>query len=394
MPRTRIARPAAAPPANGAPLSSVLAPDVVEPDDPVDLPPGVDGLESLMTELNGATQAKITVYRINKTGPNTYVYQCTPDAFSLDDLRDQHGGGEFRLYIMRDHEFFKNIRISVAAPKIISTAPKPNEPPEVTALREQLAARDRQIEEFRMRNISARGSILENLDLPATITALSAAIVALRPPPPPPPPENNSADRAIDMLLKGIELAKELKGDGENDTSMLGVLNNLIKSPMMAQAVASMATTPTPPEPTMPQQPRLLQPVPPTQVGAAPQPMARPMNVPRPQLPQTGIAEFDAAAPSVARYLPLLVEKARLESSDALYAELILDSVPEEIIETILVHPTQEIVQFLALLNPGVGEHTPWFTSLIEEMRAMLSFNPDAPVEGDPPNEAAAPPPV
>lgn len=387
-PRTRTVRTAPTLPVNGepAPVANEIldeGPEVVGV-----IPPPIDGLESLMAELAGAMQAKVTVYRINKSGPASYVYQCTPEAFNLDDLRDKYGGGEFRLYIVKDQQFFRNLKVNIEPTKAPPAAPSAPVDPHAGSIA-ALEAKFSAFQEFCMQNLGGGGSrqsMLGDIDLPATITAISAAIVALRPPPPPPappPPENNSADRAIDMLLKGIELAKELKGDGDGD-SMMGVLRDLIKSPMLAQAVAATQAESQPGGSMAP--PRLPQPQPQVlhaKLQEQPSAPVAPPAPPRPQLPQAGVPEFDAVGPVIARYLPLLVEKSKLESSSALYAELILDSVPAEAIDPILEHTSAEICEWLCLLYPPVRAEFPWFVSLIDEMRMMLEGEPEPPASGE-----------
>lgn len=396
MPRAPRAVPVE--PVNGA--QSFEPSTLIEEESATSLPPQVDGLESLMAELSGAIQAKVTVYRIQKSGPQTYVYQCTPEAFSLDDLRDKYGGGDFRLYVTKDGDFYRNLKISVEVKPIVPGAPAPapsNLTPREAALEARVAEQDKMIQEFCRQNLRPeRQSLLGDLDLPATITAISAAIVALRPPAPPPPPPapEGNVDRAIDMLLKGIELAKELKSEssGEGD-SMMGVLRDLIKSPMLAQAVAAGTGTalpagvfpPTPqalPGGMMPQQPiRAPQPSPqPTQVLPAKLPDQLAPHDMELQLPKAGTPEFDALGPVIVRYLPVLCYKAQEGSSAQLYAEVILDSTPEGMIEPILEHTTGEIIEYLALLYPPLRNEQPWFVSLIDEMRMMLEEDG----EGDP----------
>jgi hypothetical protein len=386
-------------PANGEPVPYDDPPPLVA-EEPAVIPPPVDGLESMMAELSGAMLAKVTVYRINKNGPAAYVYQCTPEAFNLDDLRNVYGGGEFRLYIMKDGQFYRNLKV-VVEPKQIEHAAAPvfpgkQETTALGALEARLARQDDLISEFYRQNMGApqRQSILGDLDLPATITAISAAIVALRPPAPPPPPPapEGNVDRAIDMLLKGIELAKELRNDSGEGDSMMGVLRDLIKSPMLAQAVAAAV-----PPGAQPPQPQVfaLPPTPPAQppirgeshsaasqhlasAGVFPgkqptQPEPFSMDVPQqPQLLQAGVPEFDAVGPAIIRYLPLLCFKAMEGSSSQLYAEVILDSTPEGMIEPILEHTTGEICEYLALIYPPVRTEWDWFVSLVDEMRLML----------------------
>jgi hypothetical protein len=153
-------------------------------------PPPTDALSEMMAGLQGAANSRISIYRITKNQPPSYVAECAPESFSLDDLRDKYNGGEFRLYVMKDGRLWKNMRVFVEAPVRAATETHQGASSglgDVMALmREGFAAQAAAIRE----TAAARGGapMLSNMDLPAIITAISGAIVALRPPPAPPPP--------------------------------------------------------------------------------------------------------------------------------------------------------------------------------------------------------------
>lgn len=374
---------------NAAPADDLLhAKDPLEGGSVEDaIPPHTDGLESLMMELSGAMLAKITVYRINKVGPQSYCYTCTPDSFSLDDLRDRFGGGEFRLYIVKDNAFFRNYKVSVEKP-INASAPAAApaaaaEPPGMAELRAANAKLAAQVES--MRDPGRVRSIFENLDLPATISAVSAMLVALRPPAPPPAPAPAPSEAmGLEMLLKGIELANELRANAEpSEGGLMGVVRDLIKSPILAQAVQA-ATPAQPPETTAMPRP------------AAPQVLHAKVATP-PAPPPTAEAPgnevFGPMRPALAKYLPLLCAKSAAESPSGLYAGLVVDSVPPEVLVPVLNSKTSaEIVNFLASVHPPVAQHGPWFVSLVDEMR-MLYEDDDAtdPESEDPPGHVGEP---
>src|SRR5882672_7225311 len=69
---------------------------------PDERPPGADALSVLMDELAGVGTGSVTVYRAGRNQQLGYLFKCSPEAFSLDELRDVHGGGEFRVFVTRD----------------------------------------------------------------------------------------------------------------------------------------------------------------------------------------------------------------------------------------------------------------------------------------------------
>ena len=129
-------RPLVAPPSSPA----------VEPlqDDPSGEALGVaDDLQSMMAELAGTSSSKVTVYRVVKGQPLGYVFACSPDAFSLDTLRDKYNGGEFRLFISKDGQLWKNRTVYVE-PKQVSQAgePAPTETATVAAMKNASRAKN------------------------------------------------------------------------------------------------------------------------------------------------------------------------------------------------------------------------------------------------------------
>ncbi|MDW8259203.1 MAG: hypothetical protein RML32_07140, partial [Gammaproteobacteria bacterium] len=76
-----------------------------------------DAIMALMQELSGVSSARVTVYRATRNQPQAYMFSCSPEAFSLDDLRDKYNGGEFRLYISKEGKVWRNIKIHVE-PKV------------------------------------------------------------------------------------------------------------------------------------------------------------------------------------------------------------------------------------------------------------------------------------
>lgn len=107
-----------------------------------------------------------------------------------------------------------------------------------------------------------------------------------------------------------------------------------------------------------------------------------------PPIPLSGDAAFDAIGPMVRRYLPLLMEKAKGESSSALYAEFILDSIPEDFdLAPLMEHSNEQIVAYFATLHPPVQTVAPWFMSLLDEIRLMLEPD-EEPIPESPPGDA------
>lgn len=326
-------------------------------------PPPVDALSEMMSGLQGATNSRISIYRIVKNQPPSYVAECAPESFSLDDLRDKYNGGEFRLYIMKDGRLWKNTRIFVEAPPVRALAELPASSSglgDVMALmREGFAAQAAAIREA----AAARGSapsLFSSDNLPAIITAITGALVALRPapaPPPPPAPDTDVASKSIDMFMQGLQLARELRDDAAPaDTSISGMLQTVLKSPLMAQAVAAATTPPQQPRLAAPTagQPRLAAPAAPTPNPAPPaQPEGSDMNV-------------------LHYYYGVLCQKAASGADPVLYAELVLDNVSDDTLQALLTKQPTPLDALIAEY-PAAAPHREWFATLIDALMSAMT---------------------
>ncbi len=376
IPRSRLnGRPPAASAVSHAKTESDEPDDEVasSPGDDVSAgPPPVDALSEMLAGLSGASTSRITVYRIVKNQPPSYVFECDPSSFSMDDLRDKYNGGEFRLYIMKDGRLWKNMRV-VVEPKQIFSGHDPAPPAQshvselmammrdgfasqAAALREALAARN-------------GPSMFSGMDLPAVITAAAAAITALRPPPPPPaaPPPDTTA-QAIDMFMRGMEIATNMRENAAPaDNSIGGMLRDVLKSPVFAAAVQAAVPAPAPQAPI--------------------QRAANPTALPQPQPPQVSHAKT-AAQPAQSQpqpdddmlgyYLGFLCQKAAAGTDPVLYAELVLDNLSDDQLGPMLARGPLLIEDFIAKYPP-VAEHRAWFEAMIQAVRDAMEATDDAP---------------
>lgn len=336
------------------------------------LPPAEpDSLQSLLSELAGSAAGKITVYR---TGPNqkqTYVFQCAPEAFSLDDLRDRFNGGDFRLYITRNGVLWKNITVSVE-PKQAGTTPEapPSSSDAVLAvMREGFQKQAEVMRELVIRTAApapAPASPLAGINIPELVTSLATLMRTLAPQ----PAQSANPDRAIDMLMKGIELAQSLKSEnGGEEPSLMGLMRDLIKSPMAAQAIAATMQAQHP-------QPRPAAPRPPAGAPAI-------QHQPQPPAPAPSFAgetaapaapETPAVNPLLKQYLGMLVSKAENGADPTLYADLVLDNLTEDQLNQLL-DAQPSTVDYLITVEPRVATQRDWFTVMVNTI--ALALEPD-----------------
>lgn len=348
-----------------------------------------DSIASLMAELGGVEGSRCTVYRLRANQPQVYVFACAPHEFSLDNLRDKYNGGEFRIFVTRPGHtgVWRNLRVCVEerAPGAVP----PASDAVVSVMREGFALQAKAMDAMAQRLAAPSGEPVSMAtilrELPALITAAAAALTALRPPVVAAPPASGMNDgRAIDLLLKGVDLARELpaRGGGDDDNSLMGMLRELMRSPMLGQAMAA----------TMAQQPRLAAPpTPPVQQMRPQQPQQpQPQPVQQPPAPEPA-TPGETQVSMLTYYLGVLVAKARDGADPTLYAELVMDNLPDESLRVLLARQP-DTVTALAGDHPGVGEHRAWFEQLVATIRETVDAEDAAVIQGAPnaPNGTAS----
>ncbi len=334
-----------------------------------------DGMSSLMAELtDGGGEVLISVWRNDKNSKPEYLFKCEADDVSLDELRDKWGGGSFRLYVSRNGQRVRNIGVSVGKPPAAAVVAQPA-PDLAAVIREGFA---KQAEAMAAR---APASIFSGANLPETITAAAAALTAiggllrgLMPPPPAPVQSDSRAEsRAVDMLLKGIELAKELKGDSNDDDSGLaGLLKTALQSPVIAQALAAAAQGARPPQQPMRQ---------PAAPQALPQPQPQPAAPPVPS--PAAAADAQGADAMVSHYVGQLCALADADADPGVYAVVIIDNVPDAVLRSLLA--AADPVAELEARHPEITPRRDWFIDLMRELREQApSPVPPPPLDNEP----------
>lgn len=335
-------------------------------DDTPATPAPVDSLSEMLSGLHGATSSRITIYRIIKNQPPSYVAECDPASFSLDNLRDQYRGGEFRLYIMKDGKLWKNMRVVVEPPP---HTPEPaaaaGQLSDVLAvMRDGFQAQIAAVRELASARVAPPPSPLAGMDIPAVITAIAGAITALRPPAPPPAPMvQDTGSKAVEMFMQGLQMARELRDDSPAEGGIPGMLREVLRSPIVAHAVQAAAAPMLSHAKTG--QPQL----PPPQATAPAAPPAQSHPQPQP-----------AATMQLTHYYAMLCQKAAEGSDPTLYADLILDSVDDETLNMLLTKQPTPLDALIAEYPPAAA-HRDWFASLIDTLMTALSeaHAPEAP---------------
>src|SRR5487761_1443558 len=315
------------------------------------LPPDSD-LEQLLADEAADGEISCTIYRVQAPPAKrlAYVAQWSGPEFSRDRLRDELGGGEFKIYLKRRGRLFSAKTLLIEAPKRAAPPPASAVPQELLAkvhsLREQLAA------------------------------------LAARPASPPPETEERMLQRMLmykqlfagtsspgidlqgifGMVKEGIELAQKLGGGGIERTP-LDILAEGIQTfgKPLADVLARKAAE------DAQRAPAAAAPAPanlPAPAAVIPSGAPSPSPATNGQAPPP-VPAVDPRLANLQGYVAWLAKQAEANADPVLYADLILDQVPREELSNICA--PQNWHAALAL-DPLAQKHMGWF----EELRAEL----------------------
>lgn len=305
-----------------------------------------EDLGRVLSELGVSSNAVVKVERIREGKRAEFVDEYPAAAFSLKGLQQDHGGGEYLLHGLdakRQFVFRRQVPVAQPLQSAVPTAPAVNALDKLAdvmrqgfeqqqvLLREVLTARPGVPATDPN---TARREILQDLALMKEIMGGGQQ-------------QSLGPDKLLEVMKLGMDVAKDAAGGGEGWESIVGkAIENF--GPSIAEAIASrQVATPTPAinHPAgMP--PRL-----PAQPAAAP------------QQPKRGSGMKD--------YVGFLVERAKEGSDPMLYADLILDVVPEAMIRPLL--GDGDPVARLAVIDPRVQQHAQWFRELGAALMEVLN---------------------
>lgn len=312
-------------------------------------------LQSVLTDLGGEVNAEVKVYRAGQMyhGKLAYLFTCRPEEFSLDILRDNFGGGEFRVHVKKDGLFVPggNRNIIVEVPKIDKTKEEVKSLSETmekgfTLLGQLISdnqARDRQTERELLLQLTARNqqpqiSPQESFNQTLQMFGQMMSIMQqMR-------PEQTDPTNAI---LKGIELAREFGERGESSTN--DVLIELAKS--FGRPIVDMVKKAQ--EIGIPQLPN----TPPVNFAH------KPVAITNSQVQAQAKATITQPQSDLKTSIEFLVSKAKANKDPDLWADMVLDEVEDHqmLLSFLQAHNWFEN---LKTFSPEIENYRNWFFSL------------------------------
>lgn len=324
-----------------------------------------DQINSIFSEV-GADKNEVNYYfqvwRVLKDQADmAFLFKGTPAELPImERLRDEYDGGKFHIQIYRNKKRYKRLNVTVEAPK------KSYVPPTVKSdMAEMLKEMGRQQQEnFNM----LKDTVLQMVGKPSTpqpsqmemMTSMMLLMKSMKDfvsPQVQQAPSFNP-EKMFDMFLKGMEMGRDSGGGGE--TGLMDIAKELIKSPLLGQ-LAQAATTPQLP----PAQMRIAKPAAPIALTETPATGKTPAVNPQP------IKGDNVNNPVLKHYLNMLVQKAEKDSDPILYAEFILDNVPQSMVEQNIMR--EDLIEYASSIDPRVKQHEEWFLELRAHIISVLT---------------------
>jgi hypothetical protein len=329
-------------------------------------------LLNTLAELGeGESEAKVMVYRNAKDrgSRDSYIFTCTPMDLSLDVLRRDYGGGEFRIRVIKDGRILKN--------QVVSVEPAPPAPtaPDSTAQFSQLAS-------MMMAGFKEMTAVLAAKPQATGLNELAGVIAAIKPLMAPPPAQAAPpAKDPMEMLLQLLTIKKELDGGGGsgegNDPTTAIVLKAMdtFGKPMAEMMAASQLQKGA--QQHVEQQPA-------ERPNEALQPLALAAPVPSdtaqsPGVSATAISTQDPDEMSLKLTLvkAVIMPMAAGNADPYPYANMVLDYFGDEEVQKYIAAPDWQVQLERAM--PEAAQYREWFSALREQVVELLKPEPEAP---------------
>lgn len=350
------------------------------------------GLTDFLAELTDSSSAQVTIYRdVKGRATGAYLFRCTPGEFSVSDvmdkLRDEYGGGSFRVGVWANGQRLKNTLIEVEPPiKSSFDFLNKNQPQQQPQQSNDLAAMLMQIQDsnrasqdmmresmMQMQQENTR-TLLELFKSNAqgssekTSTAEMLQLLTIARQLSAPNEIAQGPEKMLEMFFEGMKQGREMATDSGGEKNILQTALETF-GPAIAELAGKVGQQQPqqmlmPQRQNMPQRELQKQPPPPLQNPIEGQPL------PVPESPPMG--EVDSAIVAAQPYIVMLVNAARQDADPEVYANLLMDQIPAQGLREYL----ENDLNFSMLLGyfppEANAELRPWFDTLREMALELL----------------------
>ncbi len=322
-----------------APLEGVA---VEVPDEEDDEDPAEMELQRVVQELGGHDDTSLTIKKVSANKEEAHCFQCAPSDFSIDQIREQWGPGAYRIYGYRDGHIAIHRKLVIAQPL---EKPRVETPAfDAMGLVRELSTRMEQAQTKMMGEMqrlllvvltsNKQSNQVDPLVMQNNLLEQMVKMKALT--------GDNGKSNGLEMLLAGIELARDLGGP-TTGAETNDILMELVRKFGPPLAEITMRGHRAAAEPATP---------------AAGQPALA--VVQKKVQPKKGGNEM-------LKLVGMLVNGAENGTDPISYADLIFDQVSVEQIQAFFA--MGDPVATLEKLDPRVKEHREWF----EQLRGYLA---------------------
>ncbi len=294
------------------------------------------------------------LYRV-VNGQKSFVEQVGPDKFPIEDrLQKIHKGGHFIAMLFKNGKIWKNKTYRVEAP---SDAPRLEAPSQIADIARLIAQQNEQIANIMQRGTPAATPPVDPI---AQMGAMMTVMLQMKELMPAPAPATG-----VKEFIELLSVAKELAGDGGSGKGVMDVLAELVKSPIAGEIADQFRAQ----RQSAPVEGGTIRatPIPPAQIVRQPPPTQLLANLDQPTLAM------------LKSRVDFWIGKAQKNSYPELYAEVLIDDFPPEMVAGLISHP--ELWPSIMALNPLAGQHQQWFAEFFEAVNRLLTG------EGEPEQE-------
>ncbi|MFA7334725.1 MAG: hypothetical protein WC130_10610 [Kiritimatiellia bacterium] len=330
--------------------------DILSGDDARDL--SEVKLDSVLTEIGG-TDAEIKIYRADKPDGRecSYLFTQSADDADLtriqDILRDEYGGGKFRVQVRRGGLLLANRALSVEAPKRapnkeresggiadMLAAIQESTRQQMDMMREQMYRQQQETMRYQLESAKQQTELMARLfesgrQQSAGPDILEVMLKAKELIAPPAKTDN------MDVFLRGLEMGRDLGGNDDALTTAIRTFGGTV-----GDVVARASQTPP-----------------------APVTLPAPPGIPRqPQTPPPG--ETDMNLLQLLPYVNQLLRGAASGSDPNAYAVIVMDTVPEAVLRAWIV-PDEAYNKLVA--HPSAAPYKAWLDAVRADVLLYLS---------------------
>lgn len=324
-----------------------------------DVNPALQLIYSEMGITGDGQHANVYVYKEMPDGNDAQIWKGAPDDYKLEPLTKKFGSGNYRVKIYVKGEYGNMV---VKANQIIRVLLDPAEDARIEAARNPapVNALAQHQPQYSPADIAAAVAQALPKQTGPSITDIMAMVTGLLTAMKPElvtAPVNVPQFNPMDMFKMGVELAKNATGGGDPVDPMTKLIETF-GPPLAAHYAQSQQPVAQPAQIVLP----------------APQPeMENPEMLPA---ARQRAAEIAAAAQLKAG-LAFLVNQATGKRDPALYAEMVADQVPDEVIQQFL--DDENWLAYLCQFDPRIAQHTEWFGQLRKALGDLYAPEPEVP---------------